>query len=512
MLKEAKEKLIEALLSVVPIAIIVCIIYALSFSSIFPSDIFQKQEIINFLISLISLVFGMALFSLGSDIAMTKVGVYIGSSLSKKKSIILMIIITFFLGLMITIAEPDLTVLGDLLGKTINSWALKITIGVGVGVFLVIGILRIMFQKNLKIWLLFFYFIVFVIACLFEDKNGNVIVSISFDSGGVTTGPITVPFLLTFGAGIASSRGGKDSSSDSFGVTGLCSIGPLISTMLFLLISSNFVDLSSLKNEIDIATPLGEVITSTLLEILLALLPITVFFFIYQFIFIKLPKKELFRILLGFLYTFIGLSFFLVAAKFGLIPIGYKLGYTLSDPTYNGSYYYLLIIIAIVVGFAVVLVEPGVHVLNGQVEEISNGAIRKRTMLVALCIGVSIAIVLEVIRDLYGPFPIIYYLAPIYVVSLGLTFFVPDIYTAIGFDSGGVASGTMSSCFVLPYVIGIATSLNSGSGFGVVGLISSVPPIVIQFVGLYAIISRKVHYSKAKKALLEPNDAQIIHF
>ena len=513
MLKDAKTKLLEALLSVIPIAIIVCVIYGLQYSSIFPSEMIAQSELTTFLISLIALILGMALFSLGSDVSMSKVGTYIGSSLSKKKSIVFMIVVTFFLGVMITIAEPDLTVLGDLLGASINSWVLKICIGIGVGIFLVVGILRIMFQKNLKAWIIFFYLIVFILACILDDVNGNVILSISFDSGGVTTGPITVPFLLTFGAGIAASRGGKDSSSDSFGVTGLCSIGPLISTMILLIITSKYVDLSQLKNSIAIDDPILHVLGQTALEIIIAILPITVFFFIYQFIFIKLPKKELIKILLGFAYTFFGLTLFLVAAKIGLIPIGYKLGLSLADPSFNGQYYYLLIIIAIVIGFAVVLVEPGVHVLNAQVEEISNGAIRKRTMLIALCIGVAIAIVLEVIRELCGSFPIIYYLAPIYLVSLGLTFFVPDIYTAVGFDSGGVASGTMSSCFVLPYIIGIATSLKTGTGFGVVGLISSVPPIVIQLVGLFSIISEKMRYSKAKKALLkEENDAQIIHF
>ncbi len=512
MIKEIKNKLLEAIISVIPIVIIVCVIFGMQYTNVFPDDTIKLDQLITFLISLIALIIGMALFSLGTDISMSKVGQYIGSSLSKKKSLIFMIIITFFLGVMITVAEPDLTVLGDLLGETINSWVLKIVIGVGVGVFLVLGILRIMFQKSLKLWIIFFYFIVFVLACILDDKNGNAILSISFDSGGVTTGPVTVPFLLTFGAGIAASRGGKDSSSDSFGVTGLCSIGPLISTMCLLLIYSNFTDLSSLHNSVSVNSSLLDVLSTTLLEIIIAILPVTVFFLVYQFIFIKLPKKELVKIMLGFLYVFIGLSSFLTAAKFGLIPIGYTLGKTLADPQYNGSYNYLLIIIAVVVGFAVVLVEPGVHVLTAQVEEISNGSIRKRKMLIALCVGVACAIVLEVIRELCGSFPIIYYLAPLYAISLALTFFVPDIYTAIGFDSGGVASGTMSSCFVLPYVIGISTALNTGTGFGVVGLISSVPPIAIQFIGLYSILSNKVKYSKAKKALLEEDDAQIIHF
>lgn len=512
MLKEAKNKLIEAFISVIPISILVIILFCLQFSSIVPSEAITTNELITFLVSLIALIFGMALFSLGSDVAMSKVGHYIGASVTKKQSIIFMAVIAFLLGMMITLAEPDLTVLGDLLSKYINAWILKVAIGVGVGIFLIIGLMRIIFQKSLKLWIMFFYAIVFGFACLFEGKGGDSIISIAFDSGGVTTGPVTVPLLLTFGAGVASVRGGKNSSSDSFGITGLCSIGPLLSSMVLFLFLSQSQDFSQLKNSIDINTPLVEVIKVTTIEVLLAILPIFVFFIIYQFIFIKLYKKELFRICLGFLYTFVGLSVFLVAAKFGLIPIGYTLGMSLSKPEYAGQYYYLLILLAIVIGLAVVLVEPGIHILNEQVEEISGGTIKKRTMLIALCIGVATAIVLAVVRELCGSFPIAYYLVPLYILSLFLTFTVPDIYTAVAFDSGGVASGTMASCFVLPFIIGISESLGSGSGFGVVGLISAVPPIAIQLVGLISIIKTKVAYKAAKKKVREADDCQIIHF
>lgn len=245
MLKEAKNKLIEAFISVIPISILVIILFCLQFSSIVPSEAITTNELITFLVSLIALIFGMALFSLGSDVAMSKVGHYIGASVTKKQSIIFMAVIAFLLGMMITLAEPDLTVLGDLLSKYINAWILKVAIGVGVGIFLIIGLMRIIFQKSLKLWIMFFYAIVFGFACLFEGKGGDSIISIAFDSGGVTTGPVTVPFLLTFGAGVASVRGGKNSSSDSFGITGLCSIGPLLSSMvLFLFLSQSKIFLN----------------------------------------------------------------------------------------------------------------------------------------------------------------------------------------------------------------------------------------------------------------------------
>ena len=346
---------------------------------------------------------------------------------------------------------------------------------------------------------------------MLDGKNGEAIISIAFDSGGVTTGPVTVPFLLTFGAGVATVRGGKNASSDSFGITGICSIGPLISTMILFLCLSSVTDFSQLKNTIDVDTPFFEVLSSTCLEVLLAIVPIFLFFIIYQFIFIKLPIKELIKILLGFIYTYFGLTIFLVAAKFGLIPVGFSLGNNLGDPVHGGAYNYLLIILAIVIGFAVVLVEPGVHILNQQVEEVSGGTISKYKMLITLCLGVALAIVLEVVRELFGSFSIVYYYVPLYLLSISLSFAVPDIYTAIAFDSGGVASGTMSSCFVLPFVMGIANIVGENSGFGVIGLISAVPVICIQLLGLQATIKIRLRHKMVQKQVKETNDAQIIH-
>lgn len=513
MWKIAGKKFLEALLSIVPIAVIVLIIYSLQFTMVFPDDTIPTDRLIGFIVSLVVILVGMALFSLGSDTAMSKVGKYIGSSITKRKSIVVIIIISFLLGLMITIAEPDLTVLGELLSEKLNPWILKIVIGTSVGVFLCIGLLRIIFQKSLKIWLIFMYFIVFALAVLLDDANGDAILSITFDSGGVTTGPVTVPFLLTFGAGVAAVRGGKNSSSDSFGVMGICSVGPLIFTMTYLIIMSKFgVDFSTLKNSVNSSLSVLEVVGHTFFEMILAIGPILVFFIIYELIFIRISWKELLEILLGFLLTYVGLSIFLSGAKYGLIPVAYSLGNVISDPVYGGTYDYLLFIIAILVGIAVVLVEPGVHVLTEQVNEISNGAISKKKMLIALCIGVAAAIVLAVFKYMYASLSLAYFYVPLYLIAVFLSFLVPDIYTAIAFDSGGVASGTMSSCFVLPFIIGIANAAEGrGTGFGVIGLISAMPIICVQFVGFATKFKTSIAYAMAKKRVREENDCQVVH-
>lgn len=520
MIREAKEKLIEAVFSVVPICILVLIIFGLQFANVFgEGQIIPTDELITFLVCVVFLILGMTLFSLGTDVSMSKVGKYVGANVTKKESLVFMGIVAFLVGVMITIAEPDLAVLGDLLSEALdpinegtgelNPWILKITIGVGVGIFLIIGLFRIIFQKSIKLWLIFFYGIIFGMACLFEGDAGDTIISISFDSGGVTTGPVTVPFLLTFGVGVASARGGKNSASDSFGVSAFCSIGPILTSMILFLVLQNSYNFANVKNAVDTNPDFLATLSSTALEVLLALLPICLFFTIYQFIFIKLNSKELVRIYLGFIYTYCGLTMFLVSAKFGLIPLANSLGAGVG----KSGQYYLLVILAILFGFAVVLVEPGVHVLNEQVEEISGGTITKKKMLIALCIGVAIAIVLEVCRLTWGDgFRIKYYLIPLYIVALLLSFTVPDIYTAVAFDSGGVASGTMSSCFVLPFVIGISTATGNGSGFGVIGLISVMPLICVQLLGLIASIETKAKYFRARKRVKEADDLQIIHF
>lgn len=513
MLKEARNKILEALISILPICWMILIIYGLQFTSVLPENIISSGVLCTFLICLIFLVLGMALFSLGSDVAMSKVGQYIGADVTKKRSLLFMGVIAFLLGIMITIAEPDLAVLSELVESVLpgnNQWVFKLTIGLGVGVFLVIGLFRIVFQKSLKLWLMFLYVLVFAFACFFYGKNGDAIISIAIDSGGVTTGPVTVPFLLTFGAGVATVRGGRNSSSDSFGVTALCSIGPIITSMILFLCLMNSQDFSNIENSVNTSPVFSMILAQTSLEVAIAILPIALFFMVYQFIFIKLNHRELIKIYFGFIYTFVGLTTFLTSAKYGLIPLAYNLGNGLATP--NHGYDYIIIILALIIGFAVVLVEPGVHVLNQQVEEISGGTIAKKKMLVALCAGVGIAIVLSVIRELCGGFSILYYIVPFYILALLLTFTVPDIYTAVAFDAGGVASGTMSSCFVLPFVIGISDALDLGSGFGVIGIISLTPLICVQLLGLNVRIEMKIRYDRARKRAKPIDDAQIIHF
>lgn len=502
----------ESMISLIPITIIISVLFGLQYTPIFPSDVVRPTDFGIFLICVLFLGIGTCLFTLGSESSMSKVGSLIGSSITKKRSILLIVTCALLLGTFITIAEPDLSVLSDLVGEHFNSWIFKIVVGVGVGVFISFGLLRIIFQKSIKLWIIFFHLVIFALACLF-GSNGNAIFEISFDASGVTAGPISVPFLLTFGASIATVRGGKNSANDSFGVTGFCSIGPIIFVMILFLPLQNSSIFENIRNEIDVTPEFIEVLGSTCLESLIAIAPIAIFFTIYELIFIRIKMKELVQIYIGFIITYVGITIFLIAANIGLIPIGYSLGLGIMDGGYQ--YAYLFIMIGLVIGTCIVLVEPGIGVLSKQVEDVSGGAIKRKNIYIALAIAVSLAIVLALARAIWGNnFPIMYYYVPLYGLALLLALFVPDIYVAIGFDSGGVASGPMSSCFVLPLIIGIYASGNSsdGSGFGVLGLIQITPTILIEILGLIGLIKEKRLNRVIKTSLKELNDGQIIHF
>ncbi len=506
----------EAFISIIPITVIILVIFGLQYTPIFPDTSISTNQLWIFLACIIFVAIGIALFTIGSETSMSKVGTYVGTSITKKKSVTLIVIVAFLLGLFITLAEPDLEALGAQVSSSgdINVWVFKIVVAVGVGIFMTIGLLRIIFQKSLKLWLLFSYFIIFALACLF-GSNGETIFEISFDASGVTAGPLTTPFILTFGAGIATVRGGKDSSTDSFGIAGFCSIGPTILLMIMFLPLQSSGILETLKGGSDYSNIIfSEVVVDAITDCALSIAPIIIFFVIYDLLFLRLKRKEMLRIFIGFIITYLGITVFLAAANMGLIPIGYSLGLNIMDG--GVEYGYLLVIIALVVGICIVLVEPSISILGNQVEEVSSRAIKKRDILIALAAGVAIAIVLSVVRVVYGNnFSILYYLVPIFILCLGLALFVPDIYVAIGFDSGGVATGPMSSCFVMPFIIGIYSSVNTadGSGFGVLGLIQIMPTLMIEILGLISVIKEKRLVAVARKSLLkEENDAQVIHF
>ncbi len=501
------KKLEESLISVVPI---VAIVFLLNLT---PLINLSGAEIAVFLISALFLIFGIGLFNLGADLAMTPMGEHIGSGLTKLKSLSILLAVCFGMGILITVAEPDLTVLANQVSEIINSTALIVTVGVGVGIMLVIAIIKIITRKPLSSMLLFFYMVLFAItAILIETGNGSLL-PMGFDSGGVTTGPITVPFIMALGVGIASTVGGKNASENSFGLIALCSVGPILAVMILGCTVTGDMGAYSVDQYVLNygLTNIIEAVLETAKEVIIALGLIVIFFAILQVLVIKLPKKKIAQIAIGIAYTFVGLVIFLAAVKIGFMPIGYKLGTELAENKL------LAIIFALVIGMVVVLAEPAVHVLNKQVEEITEGTVSKRAMTIALSIGVGLSICLSIIRIIYD-FNILYYLIPGYMISLGLSFFVPGLYTAIAFDSGGVASGPLTSTFILPLAVGVCYGITGSTesilsnAFGVVAMVAMAPLITIQLLGFKSVLTKKIQDNIAMKRILSADDEQIIDF
>ncbi len=500
-------KIKEALISVVPVVAIVLIL------AVTPLTNMSLTEILVFCVCAVCLILGIALFNLGAELAMTPMGEHVGSGLTKTKKISILLSVVFILGVLITVAEPDLTVLAEQVSAVINNTTLIVTVGVGVGIFLLIGILKIIFHKNLSMLLMFFYMALFTICAFLAESGKMSFFPMSFDSGGVTTGPITVPFIMALGVGVAGVVGGRNASENSFGLVALCSIGPILAVALLSLFSNGSLsyELPNYSVDASIGAALPSTILKISLEVLISLGLIVVFFFILQVFILKLPKKKLKQMALGIVYTYLGLVIFLIAVNVGFMPIGYKIGAQLAERSEV-----LLVVFAFVIGAVVVLAEPAVHVLNKQVEKITGGAVSKRSMLVALSIGVGVSIGLSVIRIIFK-FSLLYYVVPGYLISLGLSFFVPKIYTAIAFDSGGVASGPLTSTFILPMAIGACTALVGVDGvmsyaFGVVAMVAMTPLITIQALGFKAIISAKVREKIAMKRIVDADDEQIINF
>ena len=506
-MKELKSKIIEALISALPIT---AIVYLLSLTPWFN---FSGAELITFTVGAVMLVLGIGLFNMGADLAMTPIGTHVGSGLSRQKNLPLLLGACFGLGLLITVAEPDLQVLAKQVSAVMNGTVLIYAVGIGVGAFLVISVLKIVFRKSLSHILMLFYMLLFALALLLVVRGNEALLPMAFDSGGVTTGPITVPFIMALGVGISAVLGDRRSKDNSFGLVALCSVGPILAVLLLGVFSNKELtyEVGSYAVSNDIVGAYVHTLAHTCKEVAIALGMIVLFFLVCNFFFLRLSKRQLLKIAIGVVFTYIGLVIFLTGVNVGFMPIGYKLGSELAKISKP-----FLVAFGVVAGVLVVLAEPAIHVLNSQVEEVTGGLVKKRSMLIGLCIGVGAALGLSIIRIIYN-FSLVYYVIPGYFISLALSLFVPPIYTGIAFDSGGVASGPMTSGFILPMAVGVCMTLQGPGAvlqdaFGVVALVAMAPLITIQLLGFRGIVADRRSERRAMKRILDADDQQIINF
>jgi hypothetical protein len=475
-LLKLREKLTEALNSVLPIigiVLILCFTIAPISSSI----------LLCFLMGAAMIVVGTMFFTLGAEISMTPMGERLGTAITRSKKLSIIVILGFVLGFIITISEPDLQVLAEQV-PSIPNRTLILSVALGVGVFLVIALLRMLFSIALSHMLIVFYILAFVLT-LFVPKS---FLAVAFDSGGVTTGPMTVPFIMAFGIGISAIRNDRHASDDSFGLVALCSIGPILAVLILGMIyrpnESAYIPpvLPEISNSVELWELFRVGLPTYIREIAVSLFPIILFFGIFQIAVLKLSKRNLRKIIVGLVYTYIGLVLFLTGANVGFMPAGNYLGQVIASLDYN----WIIVLIGMLIGFFIVKAEPAVYVLNKQVEEITDGAIPARAMSISLSIGVAVSIGIAMLRVLTG-ISILWFIIPGYAIALGLSFFVPKIFTAIAFDSGGVASGPMTATFLLPFAQGACTSVGGNivtDAFGVVAMVAMTPLITIQILGM----------------------------
>jgi len=479
-----QEKLKEAMVAVLPI---VGIVLLLSFT-IAP---LSPSILLSFLLGALLVIVGMMFFTLGAELSMTPMGEKVGARMTQSKKLGLIIFLAFVLGVIITISEPDLQVLATQVPSIPNA-TLILAVAVGVGLFLVVAILRMLLSVALPPLLTVCYIIAFLLMFLVPADFR----AVAFDSGGVTTGPMTVPFIMALGVGISAIRNDRHAADDSFGLVALCSIGPILAVLLLGLVYRPTESLYEaqhipvIEDSVQLWGMFSHELPTYLKEIAISLLPIVVFFGIFQIVSLKLSGKALGKILIGLIYTYIGLVLFLTGANVGFMPAGSYLGSVMA----GGSFRYLLIPIGALIGFFIVKAEPAVYVLNHQVEELTDGAISARAMGMSLSLGVAASVALAMTRVITG-LPILWFLIPGYAIAIGLSFFVPKIFTAIAFDSGGVASGPMTATFLLPLAQGACLAVGGdlvADAFGVVAMVAMTPLITIQILGM-------VHQLKHRK-------------
>lgn len=483
-------KLKEVLYSVLPITAIVII---LSFT-LTPID---TPLMIRFLIGAILIIIGLTIFLLGVDIGITPIGDTMGTAIVKSNKVRIVIIAGLLLGFFISIAEPDLLILAGQVDSVTSGLIPKniivVVVSFGIAVMLSVGLTRIVYNFPLHKLLTIIYTIIFILS-LFTSPE---FLAIAFDASGATTGALTVPFILALAIGVSKlNKDSKSSEKDSFGLVAIASAGAIISVLIMSIITKTNEITGALENTEELSTsiiaPFIEKLPIIAGEVLIALAPILVIFLIFQKISLKLSKSMIRKILFGMLYTLVGLVLFLLGVNAGFMEVGSVVGHKLASMD-NHMY---VVIVGFLLGMVTILAEPAVYVLTHQIEDVTSGYVKRKVVIVTLAFGVALAVALSVIRILVPQIQLWHYLLPGYIISIVMSYFVPDLFVGIAFDSGGVASGPMTATFILAFTQGVAEAIEGANvlvdGFGVIAIVAMTPLIALQILGfIFKIKSKK---------------------
>ena len=478
MQKNLIEKIKESLGSVLPVAAIVFLLMI----SIVPVS---GELFFMFFVGTVMLVVGIGLFTLGADTSMIIIGEEIGAKLVRLKKVWIILPVCFVIGVLVTVAEPDLKVLADQT-PIVETQTMVWSVGIGVGLFLALAFLRIFLQIRINVLFIILYAVTFIFAC--SPLISPSFIPTAFDSGGVTTGPITVPFIMALGLGLSSIRGDKTSEEDSFGLVAMCSIGPILTVLILGAANSTdtpeqtIAPIGSYETVSEVFGQFVHALPHYMKDVFSAIIPIVAFFLLFNAVSLKLDKKTLIKIFVGLAFTYIGLVLFLTGANVGFMPIGQYLGESLAGSGYS----WILVPIGMIIGYFIVSAEPAVHVLKHQVETITEGRISAKALGLSLAIGVAASVGIAMIRVITG-ISILWFLIPGYAFALIITCVVPPIFTSVAFDAGGVASGPLTATFLLPLAMGASFAAGGNiaeDAFGIVAMVAMTPLLTIQILGL----------------------------
>ena len=444
------------------------IIFVLILSIILKIDI---GTIIRFLSSSLLVIMGLTLFTTGTDISLNEMGKNISNLLIKKKNIILILIVSLLLGTFITLLEPEFLTIGYEAGNIPTS-ILLISVSISIGIFLMLAMYRILKRINLRYYIIISYLLIFFVLTISNFQ----VVPFAFDMGSVVVGAISAPFILAFGGNLASKMKRKDSSE--FGILSFCAIGPILMILILSLIYKPNImyDSDPILKKLDFL----ETLWTNFYQVFMSLSLLVIF---YLFLTRKTKKKKIEqrKIMIGLIMVLIGITLFLTGGDVGFFKLAYLLGSKLGNINKI-----IIILIGGIFGFLIAKIEPNVKVLVSYVDQVTNGGIKDKFLETWLCIGVSISFMLSLFRVLNG-YSVMIFLIPTYFLAIFFAFFTPTNFLGLSFDAGGVVTGSMSSSFLLPLLIGVASIITNNylnEAFGVMALISIIPIIILEIVGM----------------------------
>ncbi len=490
----------EVLLSSLPLAIIIIIV------CVFIAPMENPTNYIKLFMGYASVVLGQSFFLVGLDSSILPIGKLVGSSLVKFNKTIFIILFGILFGILATVAEPALAVLArqtHMIMNGVNETAFVWLLSTGVGIFVGFALYRVIRDMNIRIVFAILYILVFL-TVIFVPKE---FVALAFDGSGATTGDISVPFILALGIGISATMSKHKTNDDIFGIIGIASVGPILAVFIYgiilNIINGGEIPPAALYDP-GAAESFAEITISNITGVALALFPIVIVFLPFQLFLVKLPKKQFIKMMLGVIPVYIGLLIFLSGIDYGFAFAGEYIGEVFLNAARPSWFKWLLLPLGFVLGAAITLSEPAVTVLGEQLEEITNGHIKKLAIRITLAIGIGFASLLSMVKIL-TQINILWFLVPLYALALIMMMHTSPLFVGLAFDSGGVTGGALTSAFLTPLTLGAAqaVALTGGikaqsvltNGFGIIAFISVTPLITVQALGI--IYDRKVKQSQA---------------